>query len=206
MLLGEALRHGQAEAGSILLFLGGEEWGENSFRDRRRDAGTLIDDGQDEPFAARTGSGFGANDNADIAAVGESGFAGVFGQFNDGGSDPGRISMDGGEVFRNIEVDFGSRAAKLFQAWPEHSQKLPYIDGSKHGGGGPHQSLGPIHELGRLSRSLFDLRKTFQSLRVERFVLDEHGEVSMEQRKDVVHPVRETAHELILKVVMSDLH
>ena len=63
-----------------------------------------------------------------------------------------------------------------------------------------------IHQLGGGFGAFLDLPQTFAHRLIKRLVVEHQAHVAVEKRQDVVHPVRQSANELILILRLFDLH
>jgi hypothetical protein len=66
--------------------------------------------------------------------------------------------------------------------------------------------VGAIHQFAGLHGAELDLRQAVQRGLVELLIFKEEAEVAVEQRQDIIHPVRKAAHQLILEFRVNDLH
>ena len=70
----------------------------------------------------------------------------------------------------------------------------------------PAGKMRPIHQLRGGARPGLDLGQAFARLLVELLVVHQQTEVAVEEREDVIHPMREAANELVLKIRLFNLH
>ena len=63
-----------------------------------------------------------------------------------------------------------------------------------------------IHQIARSARAVLDFREPIERGFVELLVVEQQSQIAVEKREDVVHPMREAAHELILEFGVFDLH
>ena len=142
----------------------------------------------------------------DLAAACKCRFARVLNQFHGDGSRARTAIVEEGKIVWDIELDFCARPAELLEPGSKQPQVIAKVDFAEDTGGGSHQGLGAVHELGSLRGALFDHGETVQCRWIEILVLYEQAQIAVEKREDVVHPVREAPDQLILKIIVSDLH
>jgi hypothetical protein len=64
----------------------------------------------------------------------------------------------------------------------------------------------PVHEFRSGARAVLNLGQTLAGFLVELLVVHQQAEVTVKKGQDIVHPMRETANELILEFRMFKLH
>ena len=107
----------------------------------------------------------------------------------------GAINFENRITFE-IRLDGGAQGA----------EKLPHIDFAPDQRGRAGQRIHAVDQLGSGAGAFLDAVQAVQGGSIELFVIQEEAKIAVKKAQDIIHLMRQTPHQLILKIRMFDLH